>query len=96
LNTSQNTPPDPRERLVVVGNRVLDALYALEVNSSVFRELAAAKDDRDLLSELMSRDGAVEALIGQMQRQGEYKEAMTEYVTIRQTIEGLTGAGVFR
>jgi len=86
----KSTRIDPRERLVTVGNQLLDAIYELDETQAVVTEMNAVKDDKEKLAALVTESG-VEVLIRHLTVQARRDTALREYVTIRQTIEALTG-----
>lgn len=90
MSNRNDTSTDPRERLVRVGNDLLDAIYELEKTTAAVDELQAAKDDPTKLDSLMN-DGGLEVLVQRLGALSKKDLVLREYVTIRQTIESLTG-----
>jgi len=86
---------DPRERMVRVGNDLLDTLYRLaehdDFNKRV-RELADRKDEpgSDLAAKALMDDTGIETIVQVLTLTGQRDRLLREYVTIRQTIEALS------
>ena len=88
---------DPRERLVQVGNALLDTIYQEEALDEYRDRLIAAAsmpegDERlEEAKALLTGDG-LEKSVNPLTIQSKRRELTREYVTIRQTIEALIGA----
>jgi hypothetical protein len=91
MSTYQNTSIDPRERLMIVGNKILDATYELDKTEALVKAITAVKDDRDTLSLLMKEEGATKAMISSITLSFERAALTREYIILRSTIESLAG-----
>lgn len=88
---------DPREELVNVGNKLLDLLYKRDEwkrENPVLVTLADRKQRGDYISddemmEVAQRPGVVQALLEDLTHEGQYGRLLSEYTTLRRTIEAL-------
>lgn len=84
------TATDPRERLVQLGNEILDATYVLEQSKDPVEAMLAAKDDREQLHELFV-GGGMDVLLTRIKTNAARASLVAEYCAIRSTIEALEG-----
>lgn len=84
---------DPRERMLVVGNRLLDVVYELDQRNDEFSTIEdRLTGDGAERASLTADDLAV--LSRRLVLMAQRDHLLREYVTLRSTIEALTGTGV--
>lgn len=88
---SKTAPTDPRERLMTVGNRLLDAVYELESTQEKWEAITAVKGDDVKLQEML-KEGGIEFMLKRLEAIGRRDSALREYVAIRATMEALADA----
>lgn len=88
---------DPRERLVVAGNALLDAIFAEETFNESHREiLAKLKHDSSphgagLALESIPERERGRFILQMMQTSTDRQRAMQNYIVLRETIEAFAG-----
>lgn len=80
---------DPRERLVTLGNQIVEAAYQLYVENDRYLELKRALGDHERLGRLMEAGGA-EFMVRWLTLTSERDAALREYTAVRQTIEAMS------
>lgn len=83
---------DPRERLMTIGNQLLDVIYDLDATEAITKAMLDATDDEDKFSEMIKEPGSMEAVLKSITNNLKRDSLVREYVTTRQTIEALTEA----
>jgi hypothetical protein len=87
------TVTDPRERLVRVGNEILDQTYEIEKIMPDYKRISeeVKSKDQDRATSVMKEPGSLDVLIRMLELTNVRDRSVREYVTLRQTIEALTG-----
>lgn len=89
MSTANDTVFDPRERLMIIGNRLLDLVYKLDATAAAVKPMQEAKNDSAALDVLMKEEGSVDVLIRHITVCLERDSALKEYILLRQTIEAM-------
>lgn len=95
MSDQQNTPVDPHEKLVIVGNQLLQVIHEQQQDSECIAAMhdAAFSDPRRFMV-LVDAHGGPDYLIAALNRIARRDSLIREYTTLRQTIESDEAARV--
>lgn len=84
------TQTDPRERVVMLGNELLDLLYRAEESEALLKKFTALKDNQADIVEMMERPGETDAILSAITDGFKREALLRDYRMLRRTIEQLT------